>query len=164
MNILNSGQGTVSPCNNVIFAHDSESKRFRINRSGRTWDSSRPTTAEYGSIAVLARPSGQAGLTGFEQIMARADARCEKILEDREVWHLRVACRGRSIPGIVFEKTSRAVLGQQVKGVVGDSARPDPGPDRGRKRRRAVDRGHRRDAAYCLRRTAALATACKNRS
>jgi lipopolysaccharide core heptose(I) kinase len=49
-------------------------------------------------------PLRRAGLTGFEQIMARTDARCEKILEDREVWHLRVRAADDKSQGLYLKK------------------------------------------------------------
>ena len=46
----------------------------------------------------------RAGLTRFDQIMSRADARCEKILEDREVWHLRVRAAPDRSQGLYLKK------------------------------------------------------------
>jgi heptose I phosphotransferase len=64
-------------------------------------------------------PLRQAGLVGFEQIMARADGRCEKILEDREVWHLRVRVPDDQPQGIYLKKHHVRTWGSRLRALFG---------------------------------------------
>ncbi len=67
-------------------------------------------------------------MTGFEQIMARADARCEKILEDREVWHLRVRAKADRSRGLYLKKHHVRTWGNKIRALLG--IRPAPTPAR----------------------------------
>jgi heptose I phosphotransferase len=73
-------------------------------------------------------PLRHAGLTGFEQVMARADARCEKILEDREVWHLRVRVSDDRSRGLYLKKHHVRTWGNRIRALLG--LRPAPTPAR----------------------------------
>jgi heptose I phosphotransferase len=73
-------------------------------------------------------PLGRAGLTGFEQIMARTDARCEKILEDREVWHLRVRAPDDKSQGLYLKKHHVRSWVGKLRALLG--IRPAPTPAR----------------------------------
>jgi len=71
-------------------------------------------------------PLRQAGLTGFEQIMARADARCEKWLEDREIWHLRVRAPDDQPRGLYLKKHHVRSLGSRLRALFGMQPAPTP--------------------------------------
>ena len=73
-------------------------------------------------------PLRQAGLTAFDQIMARADARCEKILEDREVWHLRVRVPDDRPRGLYLKKHHIRTWANKLRALLG--LRPAPTPAR----------------------------------
>jgi heptose I phosphotransferase len=70
----------------------------------------------------------RAGLTRFDQIMDRADARCEKILEDREVWHLRVRATGDRSQGLYLKKHHVRTWANKLRALLG--IRPAPTPAR----------------------------------
>jgi heptose I phosphotransferase len=71
-------------------------------------------------------PLRQAGLLDFEQIMARADGRCEKILEDREVWQLRVHVPDEKPRGLYLKKHHVRSWGSRLRALLGIQAAPTP--------------------------------------
>jgi heptose I phosphotransferase len=71
-------------------------------------------------------PLRHAGLVAFEQIMAKADGRCEKILEDREVWHLRVRVPNDQPRGLYLKKHHVRSLGSRLRALFGIQPAPTP--------------------------------------
>jgi heptose I phosphotransferase len=64
-------------------------------------------------------PLSHAGLLAFEQIMAKADGRCEKILDDREVWHYRVRVPEDGIRGLYLKKHHVRSIGSRLRALLG---------------------------------------------
>lgn len=73
-------------------------------------------------------PLRRAGLVGFEQIMAKAEGRCEKWLEDREVWHYRVRVPDNQSRGLYLKKHHVRSWVNRLRALVG--IRPAPTPAR----------------------------------
>jgi heptose I phosphotransferase len=90
---------------------------FETADNGRVWFDRR-----------FSAPLRRAGLTGFERIMARADARCEKILADREVWHLRVRGPDDKSQGLYLKKHHVRSWVGKLRALLG--IRPAPTPAR----------------------------------
>ena len=67
----------------------------------------------------FSEPLRRAGLIGFEQIMTRADCRCEKWLEDREVWHMRVRSPDDRARGLYLKKHHVRSLGSRLRALLG---------------------------------------------
>ncbi len=83
-------------------------------------------TAGCGSIAVFA-PLSQAGLAGFEDVMARADGRCKKYLEDREVWHFRIRIPEEKSRGLYLKKHHVRTWKSRLRALLGIQPGPSPG-------------------------------------
>jgi hypothetical protein len=72
-------------------------------------------------------PLRQAGLLGFEKIMAKTNGRCEKFLEDREVWHMRVRVPDDRSRGLYVKKHHMQTWGNRLRALFGIQPRPTPG-------------------------------------
>jgi heptose I phosphotransferase len=68
----------------------------------------------------------RAGLTGFDQIMTRADCRCEKWLDDREVWHMRVRLPDDQARGLYLKKHHVRSWGSRLRAFLGLQPAPTP--------------------------------------
>ncbi len=64
-------------------------------------------------------PLRKAGLVGFQQIMAKAEGRCEKWLDDREVWHYRVRVSEDQPRGLYLKKHHVRTLGSRLRALLG---------------------------------------------
>jgi hypothetical protein len=72
-------------------------------------------------------PLQQAGLLGFEKIMSKTDGRCEKFLEDREVWHMRVRIPEDGSRGVYVKKHHMQTWGNRLRALFGLQPKPTPG-------------------------------------
>jgi hypothetical protein len=71
-------------------------------------------------------PLSQAGLLEFKDVMARADGRCEKILEDREVWHLRIRVAEDRPRGLYLKKHHVRSWASRLRALLGIQPGPTP--------------------------------------
>lgn len=71
-------------------------------------------------------PLNQAGLVGFEQVMAKAEGRCEKWLDDREVWHLRIPAAGDQARGLYLKKHHVRTWDSRLRALLGVQPGPTP--------------------------------------
>jgi hypothetical protein len=72
-------------------------------------------------------PLQQAGLLGFENIMSKTDGRCEKFLQDREVWHMRVRVPDERSRGVYVKKHHMQSWGNRLRALFGIQPRTTPG-------------------------------------